>query len=193
MKVALTPRRVKLLSRAKNAPNTGYFCQDRFRFSADLGPPKSPETGKVLVASSPIRYSGPMTLSLKPRHLFFLILSGWVNRRQQEIIDFQNAQIQALMAKLGKKRILLTDDQRRVLAVKGKSIGRKALMELTTVVTPDTIMRWHRRLVAKKWDYSERRRVFPGRPPMRPAAMRSPGCRGSCEGWIGGLWMRRDG
>jgi transposase len=94
------------------------------------------------------------------------MLSGWVNRRQQEIIDFQNAQIRTLMEQSGKKRILLTDDQRRLLAVKGKAIGRKALMELTTVVTPDTIMRWHRRLVAKKWDYSDRRKASPGRPPM---------------------------
>ena len=58
----------------------------------------------------------------------------------------------------GKKRLLLNDDQRRLLAVKGKSLGRKALMELTTIVTPDTIMRWHRKLVAEKWDHSERRK-----------------------------------
>ena len=51
----------------------------------------------------------------------------------------------------------LNDDQRRVLAVKAKSIGRKALLQLTTIVTPDTILRWHRELVAKKWDHSEKR------------------------------------
>ena len=85
-----------------------------------------------------------MSFILHPWQLFFLILSGLVNRQQQEIIDFQNAQIQALMDKMGRKRVLLNDDQRRILAVKGKSMGRKALMELTTVVTPDTIMRWHR-------------------------------------------------
>jgi len=63
----------------------------------------------------------------------------------------------------GKKRLLLTDDHRRLLAVKGKSLGRKALMKLTTIVTPDTILRWHRQLVAQKWDYSERRQSV-GRP-----------------------------
>ena len=63
----------------------------------------------------------------------------------------------------GKKRLLLTDDQRRLLAVKGKSLGRKTLMELTTMVTPDTILSWHRTLVAQKWDYSERRKSA-GRP-----------------------------
>jgi putative transposase len=52
---------------------------------------------------------------------------------------------------------LLNDDQRRRLAVKGKELGRKLLRELTTIVTPDTILRWHRELVAKKWDYSDRR------------------------------------
>jgi putative transposase len=91
-----------------------------------------------------------MRFVLQPWQLFFLILSGWINREQQEIIEFHNAQIQVLMEKMGRKRILLTDDQRRVLAVRGKVLGRKALMELTTMVTPDTILRWHSRLIAKK-------------------------------------------
>ena len=107
-----------------------------------------------------------MNFILKPWQLFFLILSGWVNRRQQEIIEFQNAQIQALIEKMGRKRILLTDEHRRVLAIKGKALGRKTMMELTTIVTPDTILRWHRRLIAEKWDYSDRKRKAPGRPPV---------------------------
>jgi hypothetical protein len=72
---------------------------------------------------------------------------------------------QVLKEKLGKKRILLTDDQRRRLAVKGKVLGRKALQEIATIVTPDTILRWHRQLVAQKWDYSDRRQKL-GRPPI---------------------------
>ena len=39
-----------------------------------------------------------------------------------------------------------------MLAVKGQAIGRKALLELPTIVTTDTILRWHRELVAKKYD-----------------------------------------
>jgi putative transposase len=50
----------------------------------------------------------------------------------------------------------------------GKSLGRKALMELTTIVTPDTILRWHRRLVAEKWDHSEKQKKI-GRPRIRQA------------------------
>jgi len=58
---------------------------------------------------------------------------------------------------------LLIDNQRRRLAIKGKILGRKALREISTIFTPDTILRWHRQLVARKWDYSDRRRSV-GRP-----------------------------
>jgi transposase InsO family protein len=50
-----------------------------------------------------------------------------------------------------------------VLAVKGKELGRRALAQISTIVTPDTILRWHRELVAQKWNHSEGRRS-PGRP-----------------------------
>ena len=108
-----------------------------------------------------------MNFVLQPWQLAFVALSAWMNQRQQQIIEFQNAQIEALLKKLGKKRVLLTDEQRRLLAVQGKALGRKALMELTTIVTPDTILRWHRELVAQKWDYSERRKKKSGRPRIR--------------------------
>ncbi len=113
-----------------------------------------------------------MNFVLRPWQLFFLILSSWINRQQQEIIEFQNAQIRVLMEKMGRKRILLNDAQRRVLAAKGKALGRRALMELTTIVTPDTILRWHRRLIAAKWDYSDRRVNVPGRPPVPQSVAR---------------------
>ncbi len=51
-----------------------------------------------------------MNFVLRPWQLFFLILSGFVNRRQQEIIEFQNAPIRTLMDKMGRRRILLSDD-----------------------------------------------------------------------------------
>src|SRR5262249_21787787 len=54
----------------------------------------------------------------------------------------------------------------RRLAVKGKILGRKLLETVGTVFTPDTILRWHRHLVAQKWDYSARRTKQPGRPPV---------------------------
>ncbi|MEZ6055512.1 MAG: helix-turn-helix domain-containing protein [Planctomycetaceae bacterium] len=66
---------------------------------------------------------------------------------------------------MGKKRLLLNDDRRRLLAVKAHSLGRKALRKLTTIVTPDTILRWHRELVAKKYASNDQRK--PGRPRIR--------------------------
>lgn len=82
-----------------------------------------------------------MNVVLQPWQLLFAVLSGWVHRRQQQIIEFQNSQIISLMQSQGKKRIRLTDDQRRLLAVKGKVLGRKTLRELTTVVTPGDCLR----------------------------------------------------
>ena len=110
---------------------------------------------------------GPaMKFILQPWQLLFIILAALVNQRQQQVNEFQRAQIEVLLEKLGKKRVLLNDDQRRRLAVKGKALGKKALAELTTIVTPDTILRWHRTLIANKWDYSGRRKLV-GRPHVR--------------------------
>ncbi len=72
-----------------------------------------------------------------------------------------------LKEQLGGRRLRLTDNQRRRLAAKGKILGRRVLARIATVVTPDTILRWHRTLVAKKWEYSDRRRKV-GRPPVSP-------------------------
>ncbi len=104
-----------------------------------------------------------MDFVLQPWQLYFVILAGWVNRQQQQVISYLLAENQVLKEIHGKKRILLTDDQRRRLAVKGKVLGRKVLEEVGTLFTPDTILRWHRQLVAQKWDYSKRRKSV-GRP-----------------------------
>ena len=60
---------------------------------------------------------------------------------------------------------MLNNDQRRRLVVKGRVLGRKVLEEIGCLFTPDTILRWHRALVAQKWDYSDQRKKKPGRPP----------------------------
>lgn len=106
-----------------------------------------------------------MKAVLQPWQLLLLILAGWINRHQQDVLEYLRAENQVLKQKLGRKRLLLSDDQRRRLAIKGRILGRKALQEIPTIFTPDTILRWHRELVARKWDYSERRQK-PGRPPV---------------------------
>ena len=80
-----------------------------------------------------------MSFVLKPWQLLLITLAGWVNLCQQQRIDFQDDEIQILLPLLGKRRLRLTDEERRRLAAKGKLLGRKALQQITTIVTPDTI------------------------------------------------------
>ena len=98
-----------------------------------------------------------MNFVLRPWLLLLLILAGWINRDQQDAIEYLLTENQVLREKLGKRRILLNDDQRRRLAVKGKVLGRKSLGKLAKIVRPDTLLRWHRELIARKWDHSDKR------------------------------------
>jgi transposase InsO family protein len=107
-----------------------------------------------------------MSFLLQPWQLLILILAAWINRQQQEAIEYLRTENQVLKEKLGKKRILLSDEQRRRLAVQGKILGRKRLEEVGTLFTPDTILRWHRLLIAKKWDHTDKRKHV-GRPRIR--------------------------
>jgi len=101
-----------------------------------------------------------------PLSFFLLLFSGWINRHQQAVIDFLLEENRVLRAVNGSRRLRLTDDQRRRLAVKGHVLGRRHLKAVAGIVTPDTILRWYRRLVAKKYDGSQTRR--PGRPTTKP-------------------------
>jgi putative transposase len=60
-------------------------------------------------------------------------------------------------------RIRLSDGERKTLAELGKQLGKKALEEVASIVTPDTILAWHRKLIAQKFDGSLQRKA-PGRP-----------------------------
>jgi transposase InsO family protein len=108
-----------------------------------------------------------MEFVLHPWHLLVLTLSALIEHEQEKAIEYLKTENQVIREKLGKGRIMLNDDQRRRLAVKGKYLGRKALFELATIVTPDTVLRWHRQLIAMKWDYSDRRQIQVGRPRIR--------------------------
>jgi hypothetical protein len=106
-----------------------------------------------------------MNFVLQPWNLLLVSWTGWINCHQQNVSAYLRTENQVLKAELGKKRILLDDKQRRCLAVTGKVLGRKMLEGVGTLVTPDTILRWHRQLIAAKWDYGKRRQK-PGRPPV---------------------------
>jgi putative transposase len=90
------------------------------------------------------------------------MLAGWINRHQQDVIEYLKTENAILRAKFGKKRIILTDDQKRLLAVSGKKLGRKVLSEICCAFSPDTILKWHRKLIAAKYDGSRNKKL--GRP-----------------------------
>jgi len=112
-----------------------------------------------------VRNEFPLTTLAPGSSLVLVSLAGWINRHQQAVIEFLRTENQVLQEKLGKKRILLDDNQRGRLAVKGKILGLKRLEEVGTLVTPKTILRWHRQLIAARWNYSQRRQK-PGRHPV---------------------------
>ena len=108
---------------------------------------------------------GVIFRSMMTYHVQFLllVLAGWVNRQQQDVIDYQQEENRVLRAWLRGKRLSLSDDDRRRLAVKAQALGREALAQIASVATPATLLRWYRHLIAAKYDGSKNR--SPGRPP----------------------------
>src|SRR5215831_14096703 len=103
-----------------------------------------------------------MRLAFDPFRLLLICLAGWLNQRQQDVIDYLQEENRVLREQLGGKRLRFSDDQRRGLAVRAKKLGWRMLNNLTTIVTPATLLAWHRRLIARKYDGSRQR--GPGRP-----------------------------
>jgi putative transposase len=100
---------------------------------------------------------------LRPQIQFLLAaLAGWVNRSQQDVIEYLRIENAVLREQLGPGRLRFSDRQRRRLAVAAKKMGHGRLFEIEPIVTPDTLLRWYRRLIAKKYDGSKAR--GPGRP-----------------------------
>ena len=95
--------------------------------------------------------------------MMLVALAGWVNEQQLAVIEYIKEENRVLREQVGRRRLRFTDDQRRRLAAKGQALGRRVLRELGTIVTPDTILRWYRRLVARKYDGSGTRRRAPTR------------------------------
>ena len=86
----------------------------------------------------------------------------WLGRVLQAQVDYLKAENLLLRENLGTKPVRLTDAERRRLAMLGKTLGRKGLAAIATIASPETILRWYRELVAKKYDGSQQRRQ--GRP-----------------------------
>ena len=99
---------------------------------------------------------------IDPFRFVLIAVAGWMNQAQQQMLEYLREENRVLREQLGDRRLRLNDDQRRRLATKAKGMGRKRLAEVAGIVTPETLMAWHRKVVAQKYDGSSARK--PGRP-----------------------------
>jgi putative transposase len=95
--------------------------------------------------------------------VLIVMVAGWLQRHQQQVITYLLAENRVLKAQLRGRRLRLTDTERCRLAALAHLLGRTRLNEVATLVTPDTLLCWYRRLIAQKFDGSRRRRQL-GRP-----------------------------
>src|SRR5712671_5061348 len=103
-----------------------------------------------------------MSEVLDPFRFVLIAVAGWMNQHQLQVIDYLREENRVLREQLGGRRLQLNDDQRRRLAAKAKGLGRKLLAEVATIVAPETLLAWLRKLIAEKYDGSNKR--SPGRP-----------------------------
>ena len=96
-------------------------------------------------------------MTFKPWTFFVVALAGWMNRQQQDAISYLKVENQILREKLGHKRIILNESQKRRLATAAMKLGKDLLRQCGTLFSPETILRWHRWFVARKYDGSDRR------------------------------------
>ena len=95
-------------------------------------------------------------IDLRALHVVLGGLTGWLDRREREAIANLIEENRLLRPQLGGRRLRLTDDDRRPLAARAYRVGRALLREIATIATPDTLLRWHRQLIARKWTYARR-------------------------------------
>jgi putative transposase len=75
--------------------------------------------------------------------LLLLAFAGWWSDQRQEAVAYLIEENRILRAQLRGRRLRLTDEDRCRLARCGRRLGRQLLGQVATIVTPDTILRWH--------------------------------------------------
>jgi HTH-like domain len=88
--------------------------------------------------------------------LVLSVLIGWLDCREREAVAYLIEENRLLRRHLAGRRLRLTDDDRRRLAARAYRVGRAALPRIATIATPDTLLRWHRQLIARKWTYARK-------------------------------------
>lgn len=99
-----------------------------------------------------------VSFALSPGRDRLIAVAGWMNHRQYQLIDYLRAENRVLREQLGERRLRFNDDQRRRLAVRAKPLGQR-LKEETPIVTWETLLAWHHKLIAQEYDGSRRRPI----------------------------------
>ncbi len=95
----------------------------------------------------------PAVIDATAVRLLCFTLAAWLHQHDADAITYLVEENRTLRAHIGHRPLHLNDGQRRRLAVLGQCLGRARLRSLASLVTPDTLLRWHRQLVARKWTY----------------------------------------
>src|SRR2546430_4081417 len=103
-----------------------------------------------------------MRAGLDPFSFLVISIAGWMNQHQHHVIEYLIEENRVLREQIGNRRMRFSDNQRCRLAARAKKLSRKVLEQVATSVTPATLLAWHRKLIAKKYDGSACR--TPGRP-----------------------------
>src|SRR3989441_5866250 len=103
-----------------------------------------------------------MHVCLNPFSFLVVSVAGWMNQHQQHLVEYLTEENRVLREQMGNRRMRFTDNQRCRLAARAKRLGRKILEQVATIVPSATLLAWHRKLIAKKYDGSACR--APGRP-----------------------------
>src|SRR6516164_1784458 len=84
---------------------------------------------------------------LDPFTFLVVSISGWMNQHQHQVIEYLIEENRVLREQIGNRRMRFTDNQRRRLAAKAKKMSRTILEQVATIVTPATLLAWHRKLI----------------------------------------------
>ena len=90
-------------------------------------------------------------MSMDPFSFVVVTVAGWMSRHQQEVISYLIEENRVLREQMGNRRLKFNDDQRRRLAAKAKKLGRKMLGQVATIAASETLLTWHRKLIAENY------------------------------------------
>jgi hypothetical protein len=83
--------------------------------------------------------------------MLLLTVTGCLDQREREVLAYLIEENRVLRRQLGGRRLRLTVTTGGSLPARAYRLGRQARREVATIVTPNTLLRWHRQLIARKW------------------------------------------